>query len=118
MRALCFRREHPDLFKAGSDYIPLFADEPAREHVIAFARQREGQTAITLTPRFAYTLMKGEMRAPLGSEAWEGSTVLVPSNGSTRFHNVMTGEIVQANEGRLLCGEVFRSFPVALLTSV
>jgi len=118
MRALSFRREHADLFKAGSEYIPLLAQGAAHEHAIAFARQREGQTAISVAPRFIYTLMKGEMRAPLGPEVWGDVSIPLPPNCSAEFHNVLTGEIVKASDGRLLGGEVFRHFPLALLSSV
>ena len=118
MRALRFRRDNPELFKAGSEYLPLFAPEDAREHVIAFARERAGQMAIALAPRFAYTLMKGEMRAPLGADTWGDAAIALPPHASARFQNVLTGETVSAEDGRLLCREVFRSFPVALLTNL
>jgi (1->4)-alpha-D-glucan 1-alpha-D-glucosylmutase len=122
MRALCFRREHPELFQAGSEYVPLLAEgavagNQAREHVIAFARRRDEQMAITLAPRFAYTLMKGEMRPPLEEEAWADASIALPTGAAQEFRNVMTGEIVRASDGTLLCQEVFRSFPVALLAA-
>lgn len=118
MRALHFRRQHPELFKVGSDYLPLFAEGSAHEHVIAFARRRENQMAITVAPRFSSTLMKGEMRAPLGEETWADATIALPPDSPTQFRNIMTGEGVRAENGRLLCREVFANFPVALLSSL
>jgi (1->4)-alpha-D-glucan 1-alpha-D-glucosylmutase len=121
-RALCFRREHPELFAAGSEYVPLLAEDHAagnhaREHVIGFARKRDEQIAITLAPRFAYTLMKGEMRAPV-REAWGEASIPLPPGNAQEFRNIMTGETVRAHQGTLLCREAFRSFPVALLASL
>jgi (1->4)-alpha-D-glucan 1-alpha-D-glucosylmutase len=117
MRTLTFRREHPELFKAGSEYVPLFADAHAQEHVIAYARRREGQMTIALAPRFPYTMMKGEMRLPIG-DAWGETTIDLPPGSPAEFTNVLTGEPVRAHEGRLLGREVFASFPIALLSNV
>ena len=118
IRALCFRRERPDLFRAGSEYIPLFADGAAREHVLAFARKRERQISISLAPRFAYTLMKGKLEAPMGADAWGEASIELPFGAPDRLRNEFTGEIVHAHDGRLLCREIFRCFPVALLGSL
>jgi len=116
MRVLRFRREHPELFRAGSKYIPLYAADSVREHVIGFAGRREEQMVISLAPRFAYTLMKGESRAPLG-DVWGEASVALPPDSPTEFNNVFTGETVEAHDGRLLCREVFGCFPVALLSN-
>jgi (1->4)-alpha-D-glucan 1-alpha-D-glucosylmutase len=118
MGALHFRRAHPELFKVGSDYLPLFADGNAHEHVISFARRRENQMVISVAPRFSSTLMKGEMRAPLGEEVWEDAIIALPPDSPTKFRNVLTGETVEASNDGLLCREIFASFPVALLSSV
>jgi (1->4)-alpha-D-glucan 1-alpha-D-glucosylmutase len=117
MRVLRFRREHPELFKAGGEYIPLFAEGSAREHVLGFARRREGQMAISLAPRFAYTLVKGEMRAPVGEGAWGDATIAVPRDSAAEFMNVLTGETVHTHDDRLLCREAFGRFPLALLSN-
>ena len=117
MKVLRFRREHPELFSAGSEYIPLVALNAWHEHVIAFARQCDDDMAITIAPRFTYNLMKGEQRLPVG-DAWSDAEIALPPNAAPELNNVLTGEIVRVHQGRLLCREVFRSFPVALLSSV
>jgi maltooligosyltrehalose synthase len=61
--------------------------------------------------------MKGEMRPPLEEEAWADASIALPTGAAQEFRNVMTGEVVRANDGALLCREVFRSFPVALLAA-
>ncbi len=117
MRALELRREHPELFHEGS-YLPLEASEMAR-HVCAFARVRgknagREEMAIVAAPRFTYSLMNGKTAAPL-AEVWGGATITVPEQGPREFENAFTGETVRAEGGSLLCRELFRHFPVALL---
>src|SRR3989440_238546 len=67
MRALQFRRDNPELFRA-SPYLPIDAIGEKQEHVISFAREASSapvsgdQTmVIVAVPRFAYTLMKGRI---------------------------------------------------------
>jgi (1->4)-alpha-D-glucan 1-alpha-D-glucosylmutase len=129
-RALQARQEHRELFQLGH-YIPLRISRPnpstptratatltgdLERGVIAFARSSGQELAITVTPRFAYTMMAGEERMPLG-EAWgESELELPPGFANTRFRNLLTGETVEAGaQGTLLCREVFSSFPVGLL---
>jgi (1->4)-alpha-D-glucan 1-alpha-D-glucosylmutase len=60
-------------------------------------------------PRFAHTLMSGDMRMPLGN-SWGDTKIVLPEG---TFRNVLTGEEVRG--GEVGCGEVLRSFPVGLL---
>lgn len=114
MLALNFRRQHPDLFRLGT-YLPLQATRGREEHVIAFARQHEGESAIVAVPRLSYTLMKGREEAPLG-HAWGDSELMLPAEvAGRRLRNILTGERFAA-ERALLCRELFGHFPVALLT--
>ena len=123
-RALTARREHRELFQLGS-YIPLKiagqnqssqASTTTAHEVVAFARTSGQQMAVTVTPRFAYTMMAGEERMPLG-EAWgEAELALPPGAANMRFRNLLTGEVVEAGpQGPLSCREIFASFPVVLL---
>ncbi|HWR17569.1 MAG TPA: malto-oligosyltrehalose synthase [Terriglobales bacterium] len=113
LRALRFRRENRDLFRRG-DYAPLFAAGGVREHVISFARRLESQMVIAAVPRFAYTLMKGNVAPPIGSDVWRDCVIEVPGEAGT-LTNVLTGKPVEISDGHLLCREVFADFPVALL---
>lgn len=114
-QALAVRRATRELFMEGN-YLPLYARDDFQRHVITFARSFEGRHAIVAVPRFSYTLMRGALKAPLG-EAWGRAVIEVPAQITGNFHNVFTGEHVAVESGRLLCSEVFRSFPVALLVS-
>jgi (1->4)-alpha-D-glucan 1-alpha-D-glucosylmutase len=121
MRALCFRKEHAELFGAGS-YTPLFAAQPRFDHLCAFARQlstgrHSREMSITAVPRFAYTYMQGQIAAPMG-DAWRDVQLEVPAHAPQEFRNVLSGETLRLNSARnLWCREVFANFPVALLAA-
>jgi len=117
MRGLEFRREHPDLFRKGS-YIPL---EPSitNQHVCAFARvlthEQHTTMAIVAVPRFTYTLMGGVQKPPVG-HVWENAALKLPPGAPSELENIFTGERAQANDGVLLCRDMFSSFPVCVLS--
>ena len=114
MRALAFRREHKELFSAGA-YRPLYGSGEKAEHLIAFLRTHERDSALVAVPRFSYTLMRGEMRPPLG-DVWGEAELALPPGAPQEFENVLTGELVRQTPARsLLCRELFARFPVALL---
>lgn len=113
MRALNFRRDHSELFRAGG-YLPLEASRGKEEHVVAFARQHAAEVSITVVPRLSLTLMKGHEEPPIGS-AWGDTELLLPPQlAGKRWRNLLTDE-VRTGKQSLLCREVFASFPVALL---
>ena len=123
-RALTARREHRELFQLGS-YIPLKiagqnqssqASTATAHEVVAFARTSGQQMAVTVTPRFAYSMMAGEERMPLGDAWGEAELTLPPGAANMRFRNLLTGEVLEAGpQGTLSCREIFASFPVVLL---
>ena len=113
MQALNFRREHQELFQSGK-YVPLYANRGKEEHVVAFARVRQGEAVIVAAPRLSYTLMKGNAEPPLAA-AWNDSElVLPPEVRGARWHNIFTGEVLTVAERAPLCREIFAHFPVAL----
>jgi (1->4)-alpha-D-glucan 1-alpha-D-glucosylmutase len=119
MRGLEFRRENPSLFHDGS-YVPLESSQ-LNQHVCAFARvhEQDGRTqvAITAVPRFAYTLMAGKSVPPV-ENAWGEATLKLPEGAPVEFENIFTGERVHAQDGALLCRDLFRSFPFAILSGM
>jgi (1->4)-alpha-D-glucan 1-alpha-D-glucosylmutase len=115
-RALCFRREHAQLFQTGT-YHPITAQGQHSGHVVAFTREHRRELAVVVAPRLAYTLMRGEERPPLGA-VWADTAITLP-RASSQFLNVFTGEVLTSTSARtLLCSEVFGHFPVALLLAV
>jgi len=113
MLTLNFRSRHRALFRLG-DYFPLHVTRDRDEHVIAFARQHEGELAITAAPRLSCTIMKGREEPPLGTAWGDSELVLPPAATGRRLRNVFTGERFVPDKS-LLCRELFGHFPVALL---
>jgi (1->4)-alpha-D-glucan 1-alpha-D-glucosylmutase len=108
------RREYRELFELG-DYVPLQVAGEHERHVVAYARTIGQQMAVVATPRFAYSMLGGEERMPVG-EAW-GTTeiVLPPAPPGPPLKNLLSGEILPAGQPTLLCRDVFASFPLGLL---
>jgi (1->4)-alpha-D-glucan 1-alpha-D-glucosylmutase len=112
-RALCFRREHPQLFQTG-EYHSLTAQGEHQGHVVAFTREHRRALCVVAVPRLAYTLARGEERPPLG-DLW-GDTSLSLPRASSEFLNIFTGEVLTTSASRsLACREIFGHFPAALL---
>jgi (1->4)-alpha-D-glucan 1-alpha-D-glucosylmutase len=116
MQALRARRERRELFHLGS-YTPLYALGAKREHLVAFAREQQGQVAIVAVPRLSFTLAAGSVRPPL-RELWEDTELPVPPRAAEFMDSVFTGEKIRVTAERTLLGrEIFAHFPVALLVS-
>jgi (1->4)-alpha-D-glucan 1-alpha-D-glucosylmutase len=115
-RVLNFRREHRALFGDG-DYLPLRAQGNKEENVIAFARNYSGESVVVVAPRFAYSLMRGGMRAPVGTAWGDSKLALPPGQANRTFRNVFTGQDVRASGDRMLCRELFAHLPFALLAT-
>jgi (1->4)-alpha-D-glucan 1-alpha-D-glucosylmutase len=116
-RALRFRRDHQQLFGAGS-YIPLAAEGSRSNHVVAFARQWNGQTIVALVGRL-FLRIRNSHPAPIG-DVWGNTAIPLPRKvqpGS--FQDVITGQtlpVEQRESGPSLClAKVFARCPVALL---
>jgi (1->4)-alpha-D-glucan 1-alpha-D-glucosylmutase len=120
-RALTYRRDHPGLFTTG-DYIPLEVAGAHTAHAFAFLRRQGASTAVCVFPRLLTRLAPDPARLPLGPEIWHDTELHLPGLDSGRkLTNLFTGEVL-APAGdplrpRLLLGEVFAHFPVALLTA-
>ena len=112
--ALHARRGHRELFELGN-YIPLKVTGAGERNVVAYARTIGQRMAVVATPRFAYTMMGGEERMPIG-EAWGETEIVLPSTSpGPPMKNLLTGEIFPAGQPTLLCREVFASLPLGLL---
>ena len=119
MNALQFRREHAPLFLYGS-YHPLEPFGKNSQHLCAFARMKDGEISLTLSPRFFTGLVSDPTTLPIGEAVWGDTGVLLPSEWSgSPFQDVLTGEIVHSEEpeGKVLlrAATVFKHFPGAIL---
>ncbi len=121
-RALAYRRNHADLFQAGT-YTPLAAQGRHAECSVAFARSAGDRQVITVVPVLAAGLAKsGERGLPLGT-VWGDTWLEVPgATAGQGFRNVFTGEVVEAQERNGKAGlaleQVLAVFPVALLERI
>jgi len=106
-RALGMRNENPNLFLRG-DYVPITAEGERARHILAFARRRGEEWAVTIVPRFV-TAFSGN-RHPLGKKLW-GDTRLAMPDGFGPWRNALTGEA--GSEWSI--SKLFATFPVALL---
>ena len=116
-RTLALRNSEPVLFQRGS-YIPLEATGSKSHHIVAFARQHQGRTAIVAVPRLCATLL-GETHSTIcDPDLWGDTRLEVPDSGVSCFHNVFTGECIPlqgARRNELALAALFAKFPVALL---
>jgi (1->4)-alpha-D-glucan 1-alpha-D-glucosylmutase len=96
-RGLRLRRERPQSFGASAEYLPINAQGPKAEHVIAYLR---GTDVITVVPRFPFVL-RGE---------WQNTCISVPQGSWTNF---LTGETMGG--GCVNLQKLLQQFPVALL---
>jgi (1->4)-alpha-D-glucan 1-alpha-D-glucosylmutase len=121
-KALNYRKENALLFQEGS-YLPLETKGDLREHLCAFARQKEQKTVIIAVPRFLTHLIKTPEEMPLGNGVWGDSGVVLPDEitGET-FRNLFTGEMIEKVErngqGVIPVGKIFANFPVAMMEKV
>jgi len=114
-----FRRSRPDLFLDG-DYVPLQVEGEHADHVVAFARQGDGNISITVAPRLAASLMEPELKWPVHS-LWEGTHIILPPglSGKETFHDLFTQNTVSISTRNdlsiLELKNVFSIWPLALL---
>lgn len=119
-RALRFRRDHLDLFADGT-YIPLSIQGDRANHVIAFARQLAGQTALAIAGRFFFQL--GDAHGvPRGEQVWGNTAVALPRKISAHtLRDAITGQTVEIERrgeySVLPLAKVFSHCPSALLFS-
>ena len=111
-RLLHFRREHADLFRAGS-YTPLRVTGAHAESCVAFARESGDQWIIVLAPR-----LTARVGFPPIGELWGDTAVELPAaaiaGGATEL---FTGRALKADGRSLRLAEAMESLPFALYTT-
>ncbi len=122
---LAYRNAFPDLFAEGS-YTPLEVSGIGEEHLIAYARQWQGETAIIIVPRLLYSKGLRRNALPCGKRVWHNTVVRLPdslglSNDSTAW-NHFDGQTLLFSHAdddgirELLIANVLEHLPVAFLT--
>jgi (1->4)-alpha-D-glucan 1-alpha-D-glucosylmutase len=113
-RVLTARKEKSDLFREGV-YVPLEPAGSFKEQVIAYARHKKDQWAVTVAPRFL-TALVGEGEDPLGMERWKDTRLVLPEEVPERWIDAVTGKEIRGGK-ELPAGEILAFFPAALLMS-
>ncbi|NVM90843.1 (1-_4)-alpha-D-glucan 1-alpha-D-glucosylmutase [Variovorax sp. SG517] len=120
-RLLSLRRAHPELFREGS-YEPLVVDGPLSRHIVAFARRREGRMLVIVAGRLFVDLARsdahddGVVPALPAAGKWNGTAVRLPADvGAAAFKNLLTGEPLAVEEGRVRLVDALRRMPWAAL---
>ncbi len=91
------RREEPGLYRRG-EYVPLAAEGPHAERVVAFARRGPGRSVIAIAPRLVAGLMGEDgSRMPLG-DVWESTTLIVPAELGRGWTDRLTGRPVETRD--------------------
>ena len=129
-RALRFRRDHAELFRAGS-YVPLEATGDAGEHIVAFARALAapgpapvaGEEALIIAPRLLAKRLRNADALPLGVAAWGDALLELPyATPGQRYRDIFTDctHLSTERDGTigLPLAELFEHFPVALLERI
>jgi len=111
-RALHARDKHRLLFQEGS-YLPLRTIGRFKEHIIAFARNREKDWAVIVAPRFLTSLI-GEGDLPLGPEVWDDTGIVPPKGIFTPWRDALSDQMVECGEA-LRVGEALKHLPASLL---
>ncbi|HET9982301.1 MAG TPA: malto-oligosyltrehalose synthase [Longimicrobiales bacterium] len=111
---LRFRREHAGLFAEG-EYLPLDVAGEQMEHVVAFARRRGSEWAVTVAPRLTARLARG--RLAVGPNVWRETRVRLPEGAPAAWRNALTGGRLDATDGGLAVADALATLPVALLAA-
>lgn len=114
-RGLSLRNRHPDLFLRGR-YVPLTVSGTRQAQAVAFAREKDGLSAITVACRLPIAMLKaGEGQS--SAEFWGDTVVeLSPEFAGNRSTDVLTGRTIQNGAG-LLLRDLMDGQTVALLVS-
>jgi (1->4)-alpha-D-glucan 1-alpha-D-glucosylmutase len=116
-KLLQFRRAYADLFASG-EYLPLQATGEMGKRVCAFARRRGRVWVLAIASRLVGQAAYHGY-APLGEDRWGVTAVTLPAEAPRDWRDVVSGETLKVApppvSNRLLLGNVFKHFPVALL---
>lgn len=119
--ALDYRRHHPDLFAEG-DYTPIKTSGAKANHLCVFTRTLDKREILCAVPVLIVGLTGGAEHPPTGSEIWRDTRLLMAGHEGSRYRNLFTGEELTVKPEQsvpsLWAGDLFGSFPVALLEKV
>lgn len=113
-RSLQVRRRLKELFADGV-YLPLNVEGVYEHSILAFARKKLNNYAVTVAPRFLTDLLRAE--SSWGSINWADTSIRLPDNSPSTWIEAFTDKTLNAKDGQLPVNEIIDTFPVALLVS-
>jgi (1->4)-alpha-D-glucan 1-alpha-D-glucosylmutase len=114
-RLLGLHRQWPLLFCRGN-YTALAVRGAAAGHALAYARHHDGVTLVVVAGRLWAQL--GEPgKLPLGEALWSDTTVKVPLPEGWLLENLLSGETLRVEQGRIRIADAFASFPAAVFAA-
>ena len=115
-RALDLRRRLPALFAAG-DYVPVEAEGPLAEHVVAFLRRGAEAAVLVAVPRLARPFLRTDGPLGLDGAALRGGALRLPDwlHGADLRDALADREHAVGADGALPLDRLLETFPVALL---
>ncbi|MBE9136721.1 malto-oligosyltrehalose synthase [Nodosilinea sp. LEGE 07088] len=113
-RTLAARQRYRAVFEQG-DYQPIAVEGEQAEHMVAFARTYQGQTAIAIVPRFLTGLITPEQN-PCGKTVWGDTALVLPTNLNGPWQDALT-DVKHRDQPRVPIAKILQIFPVALLVT-
>jgi (1->4)-alpha-D-glucan 1-alpha-D-glucosylmutase len=111
--ALRFRRRHSDLFENGQ-YVPVEARGERADHIVAFARRRGADVALTVAPRLYTSLCAPGM---IPGREWGDTLLVLPGDVAGRsLTDVFTGRRCAASP-TMSVAALLEAFPIGLLSA-
>ncbi len=118
-KALEFRKSHCDLVQSGS-YIPLSVSGTKAQHLVAFARRRNGKIVVVAVPRLISRLLGESFNLLADPDLWDDTRVWLDQSLGP-LQNIFTGSRLiprQNDQGTYLAAaDLLSGFPVALVVS-
>lgn len=115
-RLLEMRRRQAALFRDGT-YLPLRSAGTHAGQVLAFARRHEDTTLVTIGGRLWTRLPCAAGTPPLGAAVWSDTTVAVDLADGTRLTDLLSGQELIVDGGRIAVGQAFARLPAAALVT-
>jgi len=122
-QALCWRREHAELFHDG-EFLPLETRGPHAENVVAFLRRHHKECALIAVPRWISQisggLARGQRDSLWNALAWKDTEVILPSATPLRWESILSKTSIEAEAGStgslaVKADLLFADLPIAFL---
>ncbi|HEY4905216.1 MAG TPA: malto-oligosyltrehalose synthase [Candidatus Sulfotelmatobacter sp.] len=112
-KALCWRRDHAQLFHQG-EFVPLQTTGDHSENLVAFLRRHEEKLVLIVTPRWISQL-SGEL--DWKRLDWKDTAVILPSGSPHNWESILSETTLEIENGvkrqSIRADSLFRDFPVA-----